>query len=137
MQSGDLKGRVICYIHRTAIGIVLAEELRCHLYHAKSEDRKEILTAWRQGKGSSVIIATTTLGIGVDYPSVRSVIYVDTPTGMLDYVQETGRAGRDGLHADCLILLAKGWVVTWDREIQARFVNEDRQQMTNYLQSSE
>lgn len=60
------------------------------------------------------MVATTALGAGVDYASVRYILHVGAPTGMLDYAQETGRARRDGLQAECITLLAYGWVVEWN-----------------------
>ncbi|KAH6972653.1 hypothetical protein EDB80DRAFT_758075 [Ilyonectria destructans] len=50
--------------------------------------------------GSPVIVATSALGIGFDYPYVRWVVYAGAPRRMTDFSQESGRAGRDGERAD-------------------------------------
>ena len=135
--ENDRLARFICYVREKRIGSVIAEELDCHFYHATldGDDRDEVASAWRSGIRSPIIIATTAFGAGVDYASVRTIIHVDAPAGMLDYAQETGRAGRDGLYADCLVLLPSGWKVDWSRGYRSDFLTEDSRQMTRLLES--
>jgi superfamily II DNA helicase RecQ len=55
-----------------------------------------------------VIAATSDLGIGFDYPHIRWVVYVDTPSEATAFSQESGRADRDGGKASSIILLYSG-----------------------------
>jgi len=134
--EGSTTARIICYVRQKLLGSVLAEEVGAYLYHAGLEDREENLSAWRLGTKSPMIVATTALGAGMDYASVRCVLHIDAPAGMVDYAQETGRAGRDGARAECIVLLPPRWEVTWARGFQTDFLVEDCRQMTQYLQSS-
>ena len=51
-----------------------------------------------------VLIATTAFGMGVDIPNIRWIVHWSPPRLIEDYVQETGRAGRDGLTATALLV---------------------------------
>ncbi len=82
-------------------------------YHAGLEDesRKNNQQAFIHDD-VQVMVATIAFGMGIDKPDVRFVLHVDLPNNVEAYYQEIGRAGRDGLRADCLLLFSYGDVDT-------------------------
>ncbi|MFT7670386.1 MAG: ATP-dependent DNA helicase RecQ [Planctomycetota bacterium] len=83
----------------------LAEEgVRCQPYHAgmAAARRNSVQDAF-QSEQIDVVVATVAFGMGIDRTDVRYVVHASLPKGVEQYSQETGRAGRDGLPAECVL----------------------------------
>jgi ATP-dependent DNA helicase RecQ len=78
--------------------------VRCEPYHAglDPERRRRTQRAF-QSEDLDVVVATVAFGMGIDRPDVRFVMHASLPKGVEQYSQETGRAGRDGLPAECVM----------------------------------
>jgi ATP-dependent DNA helicase RecQ len=81
-----------------------------------------------------VIVATIAFGMGIDKPDVRFVIHADLPRHLEGYYQETGRAGRDSLPADCILFFSAGDRVRIERFIDEKESEEERQHARKQLQ---
>lgn len=82
-----------------------ARDVRVAHYHAglSPEDRRRTQEAFSEER-LDVIVATVAFGMGIDRSDVRCVIHAAIPKSVEHYQQETGRAGRDGLEAECVLL---------------------------------
>lgn len=106
MQNQPLT-RVIIYCCRTNEVEGLAEELGCHSYHAQLDDGNAERKAKRMEQwicSSGVMVATNALGVGLDIADVRYVFHLGPPRHLRDFVQESGRAGRDGLESESVLV---------------------------------
>ncbi len=103
-------------------GVLAEEGLRARAYHAGLEDqhRAAIQDDFMRGD-IDVIVATNAFGMGVDKIDVRLVIHADLTRTIEAYYQEAGRGGRDGKHADCVLLFNHGDVRLQEFLIAASF----------------
>ena len=93
---------------------------RVQCYHAglsrRNRDQAEFV--FRRGT-ARIMVATIAFGMGIDKDDVRFVAHCGPPTAIGDYVQEVGRAGRDGREAECLLLYSsQDWKI-WRKRFHA------------------
>jgi ATP-dependent DNA helicase RecQ len=83
-------------------------------YHAglTREERTATQNAFAD-ETCNIVVATVAFGMGIDRSNIRFVLHTGLPKSIEHYQQETGRAGRDGLEADCVLLYSAADVLLW------------------------
>lgn len=106
-------GRHIIYGNTRSLTEKLAEMVQqihrgasAEFYHAgmKQDERERVQESFKSGE-TPVICATTAFGMGVDVPNIRTVLNFGVPGSLEAFVQQSGRAGRDGLPSEAIVLV--------------------------------
>jgi ATP-dependent DNA helicase RecQ len=105
-------------------------------YHAGMEsiDRKRVHDLFSQEK-CDVVVATVAFGMGIDRSNIRYVLHTGMPKSIEHYQQETGRAGRDGLEAECVLLYSAGDAVLWKKIMQKSAAESETPVDPEYLEN--
>lgn len=113
LEAAD--GPAIIYVSRTKRAEKLAEQLqrsglKAAAYHGQleSEQKVQVQNAFVQDNTVDVIVATSAFGMGVDKDNVKLVVHYHISDSLENYLQESGRAGRDQhLQAKCYVLFSR------------------------------
>ncbi|KAI9132963.1 ATP-dependent DNA helicase RecQ [Acaryochloris sp. CCMEE 5410] len=96
-------------------------------YHAglSAPERRCIEAQWLQGE-LPFVICTSAFGMGIDKPDVRWIAHYHPPLSLSAYLQEIGRAGRDNLRSQTLLLASEptGWLDPQDRQMRQYFLKQ-------------
>ena len=109
-------------------GLVWQREIR--FYHAGlSVEEKKETESWFLRNSEAVLVATCAYGLGIDKPDIRTVIHRDCPPSVEAYLQESGRAGRDGLPSTAVLL----WGPEDERSLSRAKTEGDKKRLARLL----
>ncbi|MBT3293657.1 MAG: RecQ family ATP-dependent DNA helicase [Verrucomicrobia bacterium] len=112
------RGATIVYVtlQKTAERIaefLSAGSITARAYHAGMEgDDRHAVQDWFMASPDAVVVATIAFGMGIDKPDIRYVYHYNMPKSLENYMQETGRAGRDGAEACCDLMVCPDDIAT-------------------------
>ena len=103
-----------------------AEGLLACPYHAGLDTKQRHRTQEAFTRETiDIVVATVAFGMGIDRSDVRLVLHTSLPKSLEAYQQETGRAGRDGLAAECVLLYSSADVFSWESLVRKSAAESD------------
>jgi ATP-dependent DNA helicase RecQ len=123
--------------------MLLDKNYQVAAYHAglSAHERKRVQNAFLQDN-LQLIVATVAFGMGIDKSNVRFIVHYDLPKNIESYYQETGRAGRDGLPSEALLLfgygdvaIARGLIDTSENPERRRIENHKLNSMIGFAEA--
>jgi ATP-dependent DNA helicase RecQ len=117
MDLASVESHPLLVFSRTRAGTEIAArqltrrrgDSEVRFYHAGlSREERAQVERWYLRSPDGILVATCAYGMGVDKPDIRTVIHTEVPPSVEAYLQETGRASRDGLPSRALLLLGPG-----------------------------
>lgn len=138
------KGKTLIYCKTTKETDKIAKELQdrnfiCDSYHAKKtmKERKEIQKKFTSDE-MDIIISTIAFGMGINIPNIRLMIHYNCSNDIESYMQEIGRAGRDGKQSKCYMFFSNqdfNLSNTFLEEIKDKKIRLHREADINYLKN--
>lgn len=133
------EGGIIYCISRNDVNTLAGQlnkaRVKAMPYHAglSAVERSKTQDAFLE-ESCDVVVATVAFGMGIDRSNVRFVLHTGMPKSLEHYQQETGRAGRDGLGAECVLLSSGQDFFTW-KGLMERAARESQSE-SSHLESS-
>ena len=101
-----VQSRSSCEEYEVAIR-ALFKQVKTYKYHAGmfDEERRLVEKEWRElDSCPKVVVTATAFGCGIDLGTIGGVVHVGRPKSLIDFIQESGRGGRDGKGCESVVL---------------------------------
>ena len=129
-KNSDKSGIIYCATRKNVDRVcekLIIDGFAATAYHAGLSDKERVRNQDDFiNDVSPIIIATNAFGMGIDKSNVRFVLHYNMPKTMENYYQEAGRAGRDGVAADCILLYSAQDIITNKLLIERGGENADK-----------
>lgn len=116
-------GKCIIYVRNIALGEEVSQKMNIDFFHSRAVGKAQMYRKWLESDKREVIVATNALGCGVDVSNIRCVIHLGSPRALIDFAQESGRAGRDGLPAKSILLHLETFNFSMDDDM-AKYITQ-------------